>query len=105
MIVGAVTDPRQEARVVAGVPGPPPFGLTGSLEVFLAVLANGLQQPVAGLRASFLGHYQRSRYQARQQLEHRIRVDALPAADRLGRFQGGAAGEDRQPGQQGLFGP
>jgi len=44
-----VPDPGEEAGVVAGMAGPPPLGLAGLVEVFLAVLADRLQQPVAGL--------------------------------------------------------
>jgi hypothetical protein len=92
-----VADPGEEARVVAGVAAPPPPGLPGLLEVFLAVLADRLQQPVAGPGPVLLRHHQRPRHQARQQPEHPVRVDALPAADRLGRVQRGAPGEHRQP--------
>jgi len=51
-----------------------------------------------------LGHHQRPRHQARQQLQHRVRVDRVPVADHLGRLQGAASREHRQPGQQDLFG-
>ena len=57
-VVGVVADPAEEARVVAGVAGPPLLGLAGRLEVFLGVLADRLQQPVAGLRPVVLGHHQ-----------------------------------------------
>jgi len=73
--------------------------------VFLAVLADRLQQPVAALGPVFPGHHQRPRHQAHQQVEHRAGIDAVPAADRLGRLQGGAADEHRQPREQDLFGP
>jgi hypothetical protein len=52
----------------------------------------------------FLSHGQRSRYEAGQQLEHRVGIETVPTADRLGGFQGATAGEHRQPGQQPLFG-
>ena len=97
-------DLLEDARVVVGVAGLPPVGLAGLVEAFLAVLADRFQQPVAGLGSVFFGHYQRPRHQAGQQLEHRIWVDTLPAADRLGGLQGAAAGEHCQPGQQPLFG-
>jgi hypothetical protein len=51
----------------------------------------------------FFGHYQRPRHQAGQQLEHRIRVDTVPTADRLRGLQGATAGKHCQPGQQPLF--
>jgi hypothetical protein len=57
-VVGVVADVTQEVCVVAGVAGPPPPGLAGRLEAFLAVLADRLQQPVAGLRPMLLGHHQ-----------------------------------------------
>ena len=99
------SDPSQELGVVVGVPGPPPLGLPGPLKALLPVLADRLQQPVTGLGPSVFGHHQRPRHQARQQVEHRAGIDAVPAADRLGRLQGGAADEHRQPREQDLFGP
>jgi hypothetical protein len=66
------------------VSGAPSLGFAGLVEAFLAVLADCLQQPVAGLGSVFFGYYQRPRHQAGQQLEHRIWVDTVPAADRLG---------------------
>ena len=52
-----VADLTEEVRVVAGVAGPPPFGLADPIEAFLAVLADRFQQPVAGLRPVLLGHH------------------------------------------------
>ena len=97
-VMGMLADPGEEARVVTGVAGPPPLGLAILVEAFLAVVADRFQQPVAGLRPVFLGHHQRPCHQGRQQLEHRVPVDALSLADRFGRPQGRTAGEHRQPG-------
>jgi hypothetical protein len=41
---------------------------------------------------------------ALSQVEHRIWVDTVPAADDLGGLEGAAAGEHCQPGEQPLFG-
>src|SRR6185437_4045153 len=92
-----------EAGVVAGVAGPPPLGLAGLVEAFLAVLADRLQQPVAALWAGLLGHYQRTRHQARQQLEYRAGIDTLTSAHRLDGLQGAAAREHSQSAQQSLL--
>jgi hypothetical protein len=70
--VGVVADLWEEACVVAGVAGPPPLVLTGLVKALLAVFADRLQQPVAGLGPVFLGHHQRPHHQGRQQLEHRV---------------------------------
>jgi hypothetical protein len=77
-------DVLEEADVVVGVPGLPPVGVPSLVEVFFAVLADGFQQSVAGLGSVLFSYYQGSRHQAGQQLEHRIWVDTVPAADRLG---------------------
>jgi len=48
-------NPSEKVRVVVGVAGTPPVGLPGLVEVLLAVLADRLQQPVAGLIPLVLG--------------------------------------------------
>jgi hypothetical protein len=83
-VVGLVAYPWQEASVVAGVAGVPPLGFTDLAETFLAVSANRLQQPIAGLKPTVFGHDQRPRHQAGQQLEDGVWVDTLTTADRLG---------------------
>ena len=45
-------NPSEKVRVVAGMAGTPPVGLPGLVEVLLAVLADRLQQPVAGLETA-----------------------------------------------------
>src|SRR5689334_1779712 len=97
-------DLPEEAGVVAGVAGPPPFGLAGLVEAFLAVLADRLQQPVSALWAGLLGHHQRTCHQARQQLEYRAGIDILTTAYRLSGLQGAAAREHSQSAQQPLLG-
>ena len=72
-VVGMFSDRWRKLRVVVGVAGTPPLGLAGLVEAFLAVLADRLQQPVAGLGSVVLGDHQRPRHQAGQQLEHRVR--------------------------------
>src|SRR5262249_61026413 len=44
-VVGVFPDPCEEVGVVAGMPGPPAFGLPGRLEALLAALADRLQLP------------------------------------------------------------
>ena len=102
--MGPVAHLGEEIRVVTSVACPPPLGLADLIEAFLAVLADRLQQPVAGLRPVFLGHHQRPCHQGRQQLEYRAGIDPVRTADRLDRRQAGTAREHRQPGQQLLFG-
>jgi hypothetical protein len=49
-------DLLDDAHVVVGVSGTPPVGVPSLFEAFLAVLADGFQQPVAALEPVFFGH-------------------------------------------------
>jgi hypothetical protein len=51
-------DVLEEAHVVVGVSGLPPVGIPSLVEALLAVFADCLQQPVAGLGSLFFGYYQ-----------------------------------------------
>ena len=53
-----IPDLLEDAHVVVGVPGAPPLSLACLVEAFLAVLADGFQQPIAGLEPVFVGYHQ-----------------------------------------------
>jgi hypothetical protein len=55
-------DLLDDAHVVVGVSGTPPVGVPSLFEAFLAVLADGFQQPVAALEPVFFGHHQGPRH-------------------------------------------
>ena len=94
--------PLGQRQVVGGVPVARRLGLAARLGQALGgVLAHRLQQPVAPRAGGALVHlHQRLVDQPRQQVEHRVRGEAVARADRLGGLQRPAAGEDRQPPQQ-----
>ena len=75
------------------------------VEALLAVLADRLEQPVAGVLPVVVGHDQRSRHEPGQEVEHVVHVDDASRAHDLGGFEGEAAGEDRQACQQHLLRP
>jgi hypothetical protein len=78
-----------------------PFGV---VDAFLPVLADRLQQPVAGLEAVILGDDQRPGHQPLRQLEDGRRIDAAAGTDGLGGFECPATAEHGHPIEQPLFG-
>ena len=70
-------------------------------QAFLAVLAERLQQPVAGAGTVTVGDDHRLVDQGGQQIADVERVDRVVGADRLGAVEVEPAGEDRQAVEQG----
>ena len=86
------------------MPGPQRVGVAGLGEAFLAVLADRLQQPVAGVGPGVVGNDQRPGDQVREQLEDVVALDRITRAHRLDRVERAATGEHRQAVQEPLLG-
>ena len=84
----------REGGEVLGVAPPPPVGLPVLVEALPAVLAEGLQQLVAGVLPGLrLGHHHRLGHQAAQRIDHVPALDPLRGDHGGGRRQGEPAGE------------
>ena len=92
---------RCRGQVVVEVPVPQRGQLAGLGQAFLAVLAEGLQQPVAGAGTVTVGVDHRLVDKGGQQVADVGRVDRVVGADRLGAVQVEPAGEDRQAVEEG----
>ena len=79
------------------------IGIAGVDEALFAVLANRFQQPVPRLGA-VVGDDERTRHQAREQLEHLVAVDRITRAHRFGGLERAPSREHRQAAQQPLLG-
>ncbi|MGW0949591.1 hypothetical protein ACWD4O_44665 [Streptomyces sp. NPDC002623] len=98
-----VRDPLGEAAVEVAVQHADAFPLTGLGELLRAVLADGLQQPVARPALAFGDEDDGLGDQTIEEIEDVCAGDPVhaglgdPCADALGRLQAEAAGEHRQP--------
>ena len=79
-------------------------GLAVLDEAFLAVLANGLEEPVAGVETAALGDHQRSSHEIGQQPQHCPGIDRSTGTDRFGRFARAPSSEHGQTTQEPLLG-
>ena len=96
--VGFFTDDLLEVAVVLGVAGPEHLGFVVLGESLLAVFADRLQQPVAGLGVVTFGHHKRTGHQRRQRIKHPGGDERLSPTHRLGRLTGTSTSEHRQTG-------
>jgi hypothetical protein len=85
---------------VTGVTRAQRVGLAGLTKAFLTILADGLEEAIAGLGPVFLGDHQGPGDQARKALEDQVWIDPVATTDRFGGVEGAAAGEHRQPAQE-----
>ena len=93
-----------ELDVVVTMPSSHRVGVAGLGEAFLAVLADGLQQPEAGIGAGVVGNDQRPGDKVREQLQDVVALDRITGADRFGRVERAAPGKGRQAVQESLLG-
>ncbi len=84
------------------VTGPHIVTFAGLAELFLCVLTDGFQQPVAGAVPSVFGHRERLVDQQRDLVQHLVSLQ-LAADDSAGSVEIEAAEEHRQPAEQQLF--
>ena len=93
----------RERQAIGEVPFPEACRLPGLQQSVPRVLAHRLGQSVARFPVVLLRQYQRLIDETGQEVERVILVHAVPGADRLGRLQGPATREDREPAQQDLL--
>ena len=93
----------REVGEVAGMRGPEPLAVAARVEVILRVLADRLEEPVAGLGRLRVGHDERSCDERGEELEHVVRLDDVARPDGFGRLEAEAAREHAEPLQQQLL--
>ena len=99
-VAASPLEPDRDRAVVAAVVVARGFGCAGGVELFGGVLADHLQQPVAGGAVAFVALHERLRHQRREKLDRVELVGADPGRDRDRAVEVEATHAHREPIEQ-----